>query len=429
MPIRPPTMSRRDLVSLFAFGGSAALLDRDVLAGATPPPLPRSPDEPTASYWQAVRAQFLIPADLSVLNAANLCPAPAQVLARVHEYTARLDREPVPSFRVAMHAAKEDARRSVAEHLRVSPDDVVLTRNTSEANNFVSSGLDLRAGDQVVIFEDNHQSNHRAWQEKARRFGYTVHVVPQIQPHPGADAYLEAFEKTLTPKTRVLAFTHITNTTGDVFPARELCRLARQRDVLSLVDGAQSFGLLDVDLSDMQPDFYTGSSHKWPCGPLEVGVLYIDRRAQTRLWPSIYSAYPGETGVSKTFEGMGQRDEPAIRAFADSLRFLRQIGQPKIEARARELGRAAVEALGRIDGVTVWTSTDPARAAAVVTFKPGDLDPAAVVAALERDGVVAAVPPSKPGRPSVRFSPHFYNSHADVEKAVAAIHRYLRRGL
>jgi selenocysteine lyase/cysteine desulfurase len=179
----------------------------------------------------------------------------------------------------------------------------------------------------------------------------------------------------------------------------------------------------------MQPDFYTGSSHKWPCGPLEVGVLYIDRRVQSRLWPSIYSAYPGETGVSRTFEGMGQRDEPAIRAFADSLRFLRQIGQPKIEACSRELGRAAIEALQRIDGVIVWTSADPARAAAVVAFKPGDLNPAAVVAALERDGVVAAVPPSRPGRPCVRFSPHFYNSHADVEKAVAAIHGYLRRGL
>ena len=422
-------MSRRDLVSLFAFGGSAALLDREALAGATPPPLPLSPDEPTTGYWQAVRAQFLIPADLSVLNAANLCPAPASVLARVHEYTARLDREPVPSFRAAMHAAKEHARRSVAEHLRVSADDIVLTRNTSEANNFVSSGLDLRAGDEVVVFEDNHQSNHRAWHEKARRFGYTVRVVPLIHPHPGAEAYLRAFEQALTGRTRVLAFTHLTNTIGDLFPARELCRLARQREVLSLVDGAQSFGLLDVDLSDMQPDFYTGSSHKWPCGPLEVGVLYIDRRAQARLWPSIYSAYPGETGVSRTFEGMGQRDEPAIRAFADSLLFLRQIGQATIEARSRELGRAAIEALGAMPGVTVWTSADPARAAAVVTFKPGDLDPAAVVAALERDGVVAAVPPSKPGRPSVRFSPHFYNSHADVDKAVAAIHGYLRRGL
>lgn len=135
MPIRPSTMSRRDLVSLFAFGGSASLVDRGVLARGTPPALPKSPDVPTAAYWHAVRAQFLIPPELSVLNAANLCPAPASV----HEYTARLDREPVPSFRAAMHAAKEDARRSVAEHLHVSADDIVLARNTSEANNFVSS--------------------------------------------------------------------------------------------------------------------------------------------------------------------------------------------------------------------------------------------------------------------------------------------------
>jgi selenocysteine lyase/cysteine desulfurase len=73
----------------------------------------------------------------------------------------------------------------------------------------------------------------------------------------------------------VLAFTHLTSTVGDLFPARELCQLARERNVLTLIDGAQTFGLMDVDLRDIQPDFYSGSAHKWPCGPKEVGVLYV----------------------------------------------------------------------------------------------------------------------------------------------------------
>ena len=180
---------------------------------------------------------------------------------------------------------------------------------------------------------------------------FTVHTVPQVNPHPGADYYVDAFAKAMTPRTKVLGFTHLTNTVGDLLPARQLCRLARERGVLTLVDGAQSFGLLDVDLSDMQPDFYSGSAHKWPCGPKEVGVLYINARSQARLWPSIYSVNQGAVGASRAFEGLGQRDEPALHACGVAIEFVTRIGQAAIEAYSRELGRALIEGLQKIDGV------------------------------------------------------------------------------
>ena len=251
-----------------------------------------------------------MPPDLAVLNAANLCPSSAPVLEAMYEATRELDRQPSPACRAEMNEAKEITRKVLAEFLRVTPEEIVITRNTSESNNLVSSGLDLKADDEVLLFSDNHPSNETAWKQKARRYGYRVNVVDAVNPHPGAEYYVDAFTKALSPRTKVLAFTHLSSTVGDLFPARELCRLARERGILTLVDGAQSFGLLDVDLREMDPDFYSGSGHKWPCGPKEAGVLFINRKSESRIWPSIYSAYPGAIGISKTFESFGQRTSP-----------------------------------------------------------------------------------------------------------------------
>jgi selenocysteine lyase/cysteine desulfurase len=368
-----------------------------------------------------------MPPELSVLNAANLCPSSAPVLKTMYDLTERLDREPVPTFRSEMQGVKEPVREMLAGHFRVPPEDILITRNTSEGNNWVSSGLDLGPGDEVLIFSDNHPSNNQAWKAKAERFGYSVREVEQVNPHPGFEYYLDAFQKALTPGTRVMAFTHLTNTTGDLFPAEELCRMARERGVITLVDGAQSFGLLDVDLSRIQPDFFTGSAHKWPCGPKENGVLYVNPRVQDRFWPSIYSAYVGQTGLSRTHEAIGQRDEPAIKAFGTCVEFLGKVGQAEIEARSRALTLALVDGLQNVAGVHLWTSSDPKLHAAVVSFDPAGLDPRKVVSALEADGIVATARGGD--RAGVRFSPHFYNSYEDVDRAVSAIHRYVQSGL
>ena len=422
------SLDRREFARLFTLGGSAALLGHPALAAFRPTPLSAAALKPDAVDWEAVREQFLMPPELSVMNAANLCPSPSAVLETVYDFTRRLDREPVPSYRGEMAGVKEGTRDRLAAFLRASPEEILITRNTSEANNWISNGLDLGPGDEVLILADNHPSNNRAWKAKAERHGYTVREVAQVNPHPGFEYYLGAFERSLTARTRVLAFTHLTNTAGDLFPARELCRLARERGVISVVDGAQSFGLLDVDLSDMEPDFYTGSGHKWPCGPKEVGLLYVNARMHESFWPSMYSAYAGRRGLARTHEGMGQRDEPAIQALGTQIDFLTTIGQPEIEARSRELASALIQGLTEIDGVHMWTSSDPALRAAVVTFRPAELEPGAVIAALEAEGIVAA---SRGGadRSGIRFSPHFYNSHRDVERGIAAIRRYVRQGI
>jgi isopenicillin-N epimerase len=424
-------VSRRDFARLLALGGAAPLLAPGLAwprpaAQLLPPVAPAVLDE---RFWQTVRDQFVMPSDLAVLNAANLCPSSGPVLETLYRHTRDMDRDPSYDNRVKLGEGREATRRLLAEFLRVTPEEIVITRNTSESNNLVSSGLDLKPGDEVLISSDNHPSNNTAWKEKAKRFGFTVKELPTPNPHPGPDYYVAAFGKAIMPNTKVIAFTHLTSTVGDLFPARDLCRLARERGILSLVDGAQTFGVMDVDLSDMQPDFYSGSAHKWPCGPKENGVLYINKNAQSKIWASIYSAYPGQVGISKTFESFGQRDEPAMIAFGEALKLQTHVGRKAIETRARELTQALYEGLKRTDGVKIWTSPDPARSVAVLSFQPGGLDVRKLSAALYQNDRIAGSTRGGPDRPGLRFSPHFYNTHQEVERAVAAVRGYMAKGV
>ena len=439
MAAGPSTLGRRSFAKLLALGGTAtvcggplsstadALLRRDEagresLLGQELPPTPAAPDE---AFWQRVRAQFLLPADLAVLNAANLCPSSRPALEAAARVTEAIDRDPSLENRRQFAAAREAARRTIADALRVAPEEVLITRNTSEGNNFVSSGIDLKPGDEVVLQSDNHPSAHAAFREKAKRFGFTVRVVDVVSPHPGADYYVDAFSRAITPRTRLVAITHVTAACGDLMPVREICRAARDRGAMTLVDGAQSFGVLDIDLSDMQPDFFTGSAHKWPCGPREVGVLYVNERARAALWSSVVSLYAGAVGISKTHGGLGQRDEAAMVGFAEALAFEARIGRAVIETRSRALARRLLARLVEIPGVTPWTSRDPARSAAIVTVKPGALDPARLAAALYEKDRVACTPRGGPDRPGIRFSPHFFNTEAEVDRAADAVRAHV----
>jgi isopenicillin-N epimerase len=430
-PHRPrPSLSRRDFTRLFAVGGSAALFVHPAWAreAAVAPALP-SGAPATEADWQAIRAQFVMPPDLAVMNAANLCPASRPVVEALTRETRSVDEDPSPMNRARLYPEKEQTRRALAEYLRATPDEIIITRNTSESNNLVSNGLDLGPGDEVIVHADNHPSNLRAWQAKAERFGFTVVVVEQRNPHPGMEYYVDAFTRAMTPRTKVLAFTHLSSTVGDLFPAAELCRVARGRGVLTLVDGAQTFGLLDVNLAEMQPDFYTGSAHKWPCGARECGVLYVRSQVQARLWPTIYSAYPGAVGFSRTFEGFGQRDEATMIAFREALAFQTAIGMAAVEQRARALATQLIEGLSRLPGITMWTAPDPARRAAVVSFVPGSLGAGPLAAALYERDRIAITTRGGQDRGGLRVSPHFYNSPEEIDRLLAALGRYIKTGV
>ncbi len=420
-----PGITRRSLGQFLASLGTASLLT-GCESWPQPAPLPTTPAKPGEDFWVRVREQFLMPERLAAMNAANLCPSSLPVIEALYANTKYIDADPSFQNRGTLRDAKNHTRELLASNLGVTQDEIVLVRNTSEANNMVSSGLDLGPGDEVLLFADNHPSNNAAWHIKAERHGFTVRSVDAINPAPGGEAYLDAFAEALTSRTKILAFTHVTNTIGELFPAKQLCAMARERGVLTLIDGAQTFGVLDLDLHDIGADFFTGSGHKWPCGPKEVGLFYIAREAQEKLWPSVISI-GGGTGAAGKFERLGQRDDAAIIAFGEALEFQRKIGLSTIEARSRELAQLLKQGLQAIPGVELWTPSSARDSAAVVSFRPGAVDGRKLFAALYQDhGIIGA--PRGGDRPGMRLAPHFYNLRSEVERAVEAIDRYVRSG-
>ena len=224
--------------------------------------------------WQDVLSAFDLGGRVT-MNTANLAPASAPGRAVFTELAASVDADPSFQNRGQFGALRQASREHVAAYLGAKPDEIVFTRNTTESNNFVVHGLDLGPGDEVVLTEHNHPSNRASWQVRARREGFSVVEVPVPSPPSEPQELMDALVAATTPRTRVMSYSHVTNLGGCRYPAREINTWARDRGILTLVDGAQSCGSIDVDLHGINCDFYTASGHKWPCAPREVGVLYV----------------------------------------------------------------------------------------------------------------------------------------------------------
>lgn len=424
-------MNRRDFARLLALSGGASLVAgrAEAWAHITNAPLPQTPAQPGEAFWQDVRRRFLIPKDVAFFNAANLCPASLPAIEAHEKHLRAYEADPSPAFRSGLMKEREESRRMLAAAMRVTPEEIVITRNTSESNNFVSSGLDFKTGDEVVIWADNHPTNLNAWRTKAQRFGFTVVTVPTPAGHPGPDGYVELFTKAFTPRTKLVAITHCSSNSGDLLPAAEICAAARARGILSLVDGAQTFGVLDLDLGTMKPDFFTGSMHKWPCGPKEKGLLYINTAVHTRIHPSIVGLYGGQVGISRTFEANGQRDDASIAAVTASLKFREGIGLKAIEARSKQLAEALMDGLAKLPGVKLWTDRKADRHAAIVIFQPGSLDVRRLGTALQEKHKIVCTTRGGQQNPGLRISPHFFNTMSDIDRTVAAIKGYIVTGV
>jgi isopenicillin-N epimerase len=225
-------------------------------------------------YWNLVVGQFPLRAGKIPMNAANLCPSPRVVSERVAELIRDEDSDISNPNRAKFNALADESRGKIAEYLGVSADEIALVRNTSEANNTINNGVAVTKGDEVVLWDQNHQCNNVAWDVRAARNGFTVKRVT-VQPAATSEEIVKLFEAAVTPQTKVLSITYISNTTGMRLPAKELCSMARQRGIYVHLDGAQTFGYLKLNLKDIGCDSFSASAHKWFMGPKQVGVLYV----------------------------------------------------------------------------------------------------------------------------------------------------------
>lgn len=424
-----PATTRRSFLKGFA-GGAAALsvFPATGSANALLSAVNRLGGADTANepFWRLVKEQFTIKPGIILLNAANLCPSPHMVRDRVFRLTEDVDGDVSFQNRAKFNAMLEESRRKLAAFMGASEDEIAIVRNTSEANNFIVNGLNLKAGDEVIVFDQNHPTNNVAWDVRASRAGCAVKRVGVPQIPNDAEEILKIFRAAITPKTRVLAFTDVSNTTGVRMPSKELCRMARERGVYTHVDGAQTFGALPLNLREMGCDSYSASAHKWFMGPKEAGALYIRQERIAEIWPSVVGVGWGnkvDTAArgARKFETLGQRDDAAVSAMGTAVEFHNLIGRERIETRIRELAAALKAGVSKISGATLRTSAKSELSAGVCVIGFEGKDHQKIYEALyAKHGVAGAA------TGGLRFCPHIYNTLEEIDRTVSALHQVVK---
>ncbi len=405
--------SRRQFIGLLSAGAvlSAATGRADVAAGL--------------NTDTSIRDAFAFDEQHIPLNAANLCPSPRRVADAVTRYTAMIDGDCSFQNRDQFAGLLERARAAVAAPLGVSADEIALVRNTSEANNIVNAGLNLGSGDEVLLWDQNHPSNNVAWDVRALRSGLQVVRVGVPANPVDENALLEPFRRAVTPRTRVLSVSHISNVSGLRLPIHALGQLCRERDIYFHIDGAQTWGAAAIDLYAVGCDSFSASAHKWFMGPKEVGLLYVREAAIERIWPSVISYGWGDDGQSdligaRRFESLGQRDDAALAALLAAAAMHASLGPRQVEQHIEVLATRLKS--GLIDaGLPLITPLSPALSGGVCVAKVTPAMQPILWSRLYSDyGIIGA------GTGGLRLCPHVYNTAEHIDRAVAGVSALLK---
>jgi isopenicillin-N epimerase len=375
------------------------------------------------AFWQLVKEQFMIRKDLIMLNAANLCPSPYPVQQMVFKLTKDIDTDPSSINRGKFSKLQENTRVLLAEYLNVSPEEIAIIRNTSEGNNTVISGMTFKQGDEVVIWDENHPTANVAWDVRAKRYGFSVIRVKLPPVIKNTKDLIKPFSDVFTRKTKLVSFSHVSNLSGVALPAKEVCKIAKEKNILTHIDGAQTFGSQVVDLNDIDCDFYTGSSHKWFIGPKEVGVLYVRKNLVSDLWPSIVGVgYQGSLDKgAKKLETLGQRDDSRIAAMGTAVEFHNTIGKERIEKRIRFLASVLKTKLKkRISKIKFYTPIQSELSGGVIVFSAPGIDLNKALNTLyQKHNIGCAV--FGGDLAGIRMCPHIYNTEEEIDKTVDAV--------
>jgi selenocysteine lyase/cysteine desulfurase len=374
-------------------------------------------------YWRLVRSQFLISPRGVYFNTGTIGASPRPVVDAVVEH--------LRAFETVFEAKGFDGaalRRSTATLVGAPPETLVFTRNTTESMNYVANGLDLAPGDEILTTTHEHVGGRCPWELVARRRQLTLTQFPLPVPPRSARQVVDAWRERITPRTRVMMISHILFTNGLVQPLRELCALARERGIVSAVDGAHGPGLLRLDLAASGCDFYCASPHKWLLAPKGSGLLYIAQPWLDRLWPTIASGGWDDLSIKgERFDHKGTLNESLLAGFQAAVDFNGMIGQDRIWARCRELSERLYAGLARIDGVDLKSATDADLRAPLVSFTVAGWTTDDLIRALWERGPVRVRHVAEYDYHWVRMSTHIYNSPPEVDRVLGIVAELARQ--
>jgi isopenicillin-N epimerase len=367
-------LDRRSFLSHSAAGVAASLALRSSLLAQVEkaPPLPDHSllDKNEDAYWAEMRKQFLIPEDEIYLNNGTVGSSPSPVLRAVFDgyySTEKMDQQDPEDYPIWGYAAWNEFRDPLAEFVGCKRDELALLRNATEANSYIANGIDMKPGDEVLMTDQEHPGGEHPWDLKAKRYGIVIKKITLPRPVKDSSQVLNLFNDAITPRTRVIFFSHITTFSGVVLPAKELCALARSKGILSAVDGAHVIGMMRLNVRDIGCDMYSSSPHKWLFAPKGSGFLYIRDEVIDRLWNTIATEGWDDTKIrAERFQRIGSSNVPSLWGLRASIKLANDIGIERIERRHRILADYMLgEMIKR--GADSWTSPDAALRCAIVT--------------------------------------------------------------
>jgi selenocysteine lyase/cysteine desulfurase len=381
---------------------------------------------PEEEYWKQVRKMFPMPADEAYFNTGTLGAQPTEVLERVIDsmrdnamHIARTDYQGNGPQLLSGYASYDELRKKVAALIHSDYKEISFTQNATFGMNYVSAGLDLKPGDEIINTDQEHGGGRAGWQVKAARYGLVYRQAKIPIPANDPDEILNSIFKEITPRTRVIAVPHIISVYGVVMPVKRICEEARKRGIFTILDGAQAVGHVPVDVKDIGCDAYYGSLHKWLLAPAGSGILYIKNEAVKDIWSTIAS-YQWENQEDDGFRLMqnGTGNPSLLDGMDAAIDFHNKIGSRKVTARIKYLGDYLRAGLKDIKGVFIESSVHPDMCAGITTYGIRDVKGVDLQNEMWKR---KKMQPRAVGEDKIRHSVHIYNSEREIDTALAIV--------
>ena len=428
------SLDRRALLG--SLGGVAALaaFRRDAIArlaeaaraAGNKPPAAVASDE---AYWSEIARAFDVDRTLVNLNNGGCSPAPAHVMEAMIRDLRFSNEIPVYHMWTVLEPRIESVRRELAVEFGCDPEEMAITRNASESLETLIQGIDLKAGDEVVLTNQNYPRMITTWEQRARRDRIVVRQISFPVPPPSPADVVDRFRHAITPRTRVIEVTHITNLTGQILPVRDIVRLGRERGIEVFVDGAHAFAHFPFRRDELECDYYGTSLHKWLFAPIGTGFLYVRKEKQKTIWPLMAAPASMDDNVRK-YEEIGTHPAANHNAIAVALAFHRGIGSDRKAARLRLLRDRWAKRLAAADPrFRILTPLNDRDSCGIGFVHVEGLDPEKLQVYLWERHRIMTTPIVHKEFNGLRITPNVYTTLDEIDVFADRMERTLKTGL
>jgi selenocysteine lyase/cysteine desulfurase len=379
-------------------------------------------------FWERVRAAYPRQQPLMNLNNAAVSPPPLAVEQAMIDAYCLISQNPDVNMWSKLDAALPSIKQQLAVLADCSPDEIALNRNSSEGLSTAIFGIPLKAGDEVLISAWDYPSVRAAWLQREQREGIKV-VSVDFDLMDGDDTVVKAYEEAITPRTRVMQLTHMFHWTGRIIPAKQLCKMARSHDIVTVVDGAQTFAQMPVSFRDLDCDFFITSLHKWLGAPVGNGMLIVKQNRIDSTWPLLGPFVLPPLGIDKFDHwNLGTYNSAAQAGIAPAIRLHEEIGVRKIHARLQELTRYWIDLARNIPGFRLHTPLDSDDLSAVSLFSIDSMDCRKIEQELRQTHQVHVKYRTVRHVSGLRVSPHIYMLKSELDSFVEALEQVATQG-